>query len=419
MKKFKILIHGGALSNNEGAAAMTIVAAEIIQKIVENPEITISSIYLDEDLKRNMQFNYRVIQKRDIIYLSLNPISFFSQFVKIYNRYLMLMEYYRTDLIIDVSGDGYSDDYGFLASFLWLKELIYPILFNKPIIIFPQSLGPFKSQFTYNFAKFILNRCKVVIARETITKKTIDDMKLKTRVELIDDSAFLLKPVSKDKLNDITKLVNRNKDKMLIGLSLSQSIANFSKASTTEKYKEYLQKMTNLVNYLTKLGQVVLISHVGGNANKTNDDLIISEIIYNNANDKDRIIFLKKRYLPAEWKRIISMCDIFIGARMHANIAALSTNVPTIAIAYSHKFYGIMERYGQSEYVCDIMKLSEDELKEKVNELLQSRKNIIKSLKSKNKEIEKNENILSSYILEALENKKQPYICPKTATANN
>ena len=39
---------------------------------------------------------------------------------------------------------------------------------------------------------------------------------------------------------------------------------------------------------------------------------------------------------------------------MHANIAATSMCVPTLAIAYSHKFYGIMKMLQLDEYVMDI-----------------------------------------------------------------
>ncbi len=404
MKRHNIFIIGGSLSNNEGAAAMTIVAANLAKKIIPESNIMITTPYLKEDSQRNKFYNYKLILNEHIIILQLVP-GIITQFFRIGRKLRMIKSFWESDLIIDITGDYYSDDYGYFNSFHFIKELICPIIFKKPIIIFPQSLGPFNSKFTYNFAKFIFNHCKIVIAREKITKNILDDMNLKTRVELIDDAAFLLKPVSKDKLNNIIKLEKIIKDKMLIGVSLSQSIANYSKTNTSDKYDEYLQIMINLVNYLTELGRVVLISHVGGEANRINDDLIISKNIYKKAKNVDRITFINRRYRPDEWKGIISVCDIFIGARMHANIAALSTNVPTIAIAYSHKFYGIMDSYSQSKYVCDIMKINREELIKKVNELLHNKKEIIDTLKKKNSTIPNNEKILSSIIIDALKNK--------------
>ena len=44
---------------------------------------------------------------------------------------------------------------------------------------------------------------------------------------------------------------------------------------------------------------------------------------------------------PMEAKSYISNMDVFIGARMHATIAAYSSGVPTIPFAYSRKFTGL------------------------------------------------------------------------------
>jgi colanic acid/amylovoran biosynthesis protein len=46
-----------------------------------------------------------------------------------------------------------------------------------------------------------------------------------------------------------------------------------------------------------------------------------------------------------------------IGARMHANIGALSSGIPTVAISYSHKTPGIMDLLGQKSLVIDIVSL--------------------------------------------------------------
>jgi polysaccharide pyruvyl transferase WcaK-like protein len=47
---------------------------------------------------------------------------------------------------------------------------------------------------------------------------------------------------------------------------------------------------------------------------------------------------------------------------MHACIAALSQNVPTISIAYSRKFAGVMQTIGVENLVADPRKLEKDEI---------------------------------------------------------
>jgi len=60
----------------------------------------------------------------------------------------------------------------------------------------------------------------------------------------------------------------------------------------------------------------------------------------------DRIGVVRGQYSPSEIKYIIGSCDFFIGARMHACIAALSQGIPAVAIAYSDKFTGVMQTVG-------------------------------------------------------------------------
>ena len=58
-------------------------------------------------------------------------------------------------------------------------------------------------------------------------------------------------------------------------------------------------------------------------------------------------------YDQSEIKGIIGSCDFFIGSRMHACIAALSQGIPTVGIAYSHKFIGVFDSIGSGETVID------------------------------------------------------------------
>ena len=61
-------------------------------------------------------------------------------------------------------------------------------------------------------------------------------------------------------------------------------------------------------------------------------------------------------------KHVIGQCDLFIGSRMHACIAALSQNVPTVGIAYSRKFAGVFETVGVADMVLEARELTQDSL---------------------------------------------------------
>ena len=68
---------------------------------------------------------------------------------------------------------------------------------------------------------------------------------------------------------------------------------------------------------------------------------------------------------------------------MHANIAAVSSYVPTMAMAWSHKYYGIMRALGQEKYICDFRTMNFDELKSKINDLWDNKEKTREELKLK------------------------------------
>jgi polysaccharide pyruvyl transferase WcaK-like protein len=72
-------------------------------------------------------------------------------------------------------------------------------------------------------------------------------------------------------------------------------------------------------------------------------------------------------------KHIIGSCDLFIGSRMHACIAAVSQGVPAVSLAYSEKFAGVMETVGLRELVADLRTLNVNQIKEVVESSLTKR----------------------------------------------
>jgi polysaccharide pyruvyl transferase WcaK-like protein len=113
--------------------------------------------------------------------------------------------------------------------------------------------------------------------------------------------------------------------------------------------------MKNFINYLIidKKMKVLLIPHVFELSNiNQNDDLSYLSSIKSELGDYNgNLEIINNQYNAAEIKYIISKCSFFIGARMHSTIAAISTNVPTIFLAYSNK--GI----GMSKFIYDDLPL--------------------------------------------------------------
>jgi polysaccharide pyruvyl transferase WcaK-like protein len=168
-------------------------------------------------------------------------------------------------------------------------------------------------------------------------------------VELVADPAFCLQPESCE-----FNLKIKDSNKKYIGLNISPLINRFSKSnelSIEDEIRKFIEITLKKTNY-----HILLISHVDyGDTVKHNSDWHYMNVLYDQLKEyHDRIILTPQELNAAQVKDIIGHCDIFIGARTHSTIAALSQCIPTISIAYSVKAIGInIDLFGHQKYVID------------------------------------------------------------------
>jgi len=83
-------------------------------------------------------------------------------------------------------------------------------------------------------------------------------------------------------------------------------------------------------------------------------------------------------------KYFISQLDYFAGARMHSTIAAFSTNVPTISLAYSRKGEALNRLiFGHDDWVIKIAEFTAESFCEKLNCLIDQKGQVRSVLEEK------------------------------------
>ncbi|MFV2038145.1 MAG: polysaccharide pyruvyl transferase family protein, partial [Paracoccaceae bacterium] len=92
-----------------------------------------------------------------------------------------------------------------------------------------------------------------------------------------------------------------------------------------------------------------LVGHVQSANQPIEDDQRVSATL---AGEFDHVVLAPVFASPGAAKSYIAGMDFFIGARMHACIAAFSSGVPVVAMAYSRKFAGVFETLGYA-HVAD------------------------------------------------------------------
>ncbi|MDZ7744507.1 MAG: polysaccharide pyruvyl transferase family protein [Candidatus Saccharibacteria bacterium] len=393
-KKFSFLLTGTYSSYNKGDAAMQLATAGALKKRWPNCEITISAPFPEYD--KNLYRNYNIVRsrRRKIISSSflLLPLSIYWALSKvgINLNFLLLTKELKAikeaDILIDLSGDTITEDYGPHVTYSHLLPIMSAHLLGTPVYICAQSMGPFK--LTRWLVKLTLRGCAGITARERVTYEYLESLGLpKNKLYLESDMAFLLEPIPKIKINKVLQKEKVDLSKPLLGITVSGIIQKrFNKVN-----KEYFDiSFANILDdVIDNFGvNVLFVSHVTGPTDEKDDRIVANSILANMKNRKNAFA-LNDDYGPQEVKGIISFCKVFLGSRMHSNIAALSTNVPTIALSYSHKTLGIMSTLGMQEYIIDAKYIDRFTVNEKLNDILENHDSMTKTLKSKNEKIKK------------------------------
>ena len=366
----RILILGGTIfARNRGVAAITRTCVDSLRKSIRNPEITLIHTFVESYYPRKTTHleNVRIVMDDEEKYVQLyikgfirilfaflwRLLSYLHINAELLLRDKVLNEYKKASIVINLSyGDMFAytrNFYNKLLFFTLAYHCVLAILFKKPLVFYPQSIGPFSGKFSNFLAKLILDHCKIVMVREEFSKNYLLKMRIKVPIILVPDTSFILEPAPDHRVVKILSKENVETEVPLIGIALRDILYT------------HLNVISEVIdNLILKMkGSVIFIPHdsKAGMLSNFNDPRFLAEKMLNKINTKRRISSIMGEYTVEELRGIIGKCDLFIGAYMHANISALSMCVPTIAISYSHKTDGIMNLVGLEDYVLHINEL--------------------------------------------------------------
>jgi len=283
-----------------------------------------------------------------------------------------------SDAVLDITGgDSFTDLYGpwrFRAVTL-CKQIALEL--EKPLILLPQTYGPFESARNRSIAQDIVRRSAMAWARDErsydVLRELLGDAFDPARHRSGVDVAFGLPTVkpSEDALGAVTAWL-ADKTTPLAGLNVSGLLMNRPETAA-QQYglkADYSQAVISLVRRLLKdsNARILLIPHVVSLPGHYESDIEACERVADTAADvaDGRVAVMPALHDPREVKWAISQLDWFCGTRMHSTIAALSSGVPAAAIAYSPKTLGVFETCGQGAHVADPRQLDTGEVVERL-----------------------------------------------------
>lgn len=275
---------------------------------------------------------------------------------------------------LDVSGgDSFTDLYGQFRFDLVNSPKYFALKNNIPLILLPQTYGPFKNERTKREASSLVKQAKMAWARDLrsyeILKELLGADFDPKRHKVGVDMAFAL-PIkeAREKINKkALSWLESESSEQVIGINVSGLIYN-DKGEAKNRYGFKADYNTCIEKIITEIiestnKKIVLIPHVLTSplGDYESDYKASLNLISNlGLQDNERIAVQESNLDQCEIKWLISKMSWFMGTRMHATIAALSTETPVCTISYSDKALGVFESCGVGYSVIDPRALDTD-----------------------------------------------------------
>jgi colanic acid/amylovoran biosynthesis protein len=275
-----------------------------------------------------------------------------------------------------IGGDGYAIDYGHLIIDRLLIMDNYTRSLGIPVIIWGASIGPFdqEPEFERQMAQH-LAKVDLVVVREPVSLNYLQSLGVTSNVCLAPDPAFVLDPVPCILPENIEQIL----ENPCLGVNLSPLLAKQATNGDMACWKTLAVAILKQLLTDTEL-PLLLIPHVTSNENNTRmDDYLFLQSVFETLplTQKKRTAILPRNLNSENLKWVIGRTTAFIGARTHSTIAALSSCVPCLSLAYSRKAWGINELvFGHQDWVLSSVDVMPAQIGERTAKLVRDREQI-------------------------------------------
>lgn len=289
-------------------------------------------------------------------------------------------------------GDSFSDIYGRGRFNHVCRNLTYAIRSGKPLILLPQTIGPFKSAEVKTKAASILSSASAVYARDPLSVKCAQEICPGVEVfETIDVALFM----------DYPKRAKSNSGGLTVGINPSGLLwkGGYTGDNQFGLNADYQEVVRSLIRYLLSIDgvNIELIGHDirGPNAGNGREDYYVCKCLQREFPECSVGPFF---YSPVEAKSYISGLDLLIGSRMHCCIAAYSSGVCVFPLAYSRKFTGLFAEKLRYPHLSDLTRDDNEQVLLGLKSLMDQIESIKASMTERLQTIERHKKDLTSHL---------------------
>ncbi len=296
------------------------------------------------------------------------------------SQYTAYMKTVReAQLLVNVSGDMWGDNAEHVGKDRFEVDLLKmrtAQLIGTKTVLFAVTPGPFNNEKLIGFAKEVYQNFDLVANREPTSTENMKKWGFSSRrVRDYACPAFLYVPqLAYDEKRELQSiLADIKSQKLTVGFTIggfNMPVGPYDMWPREDwQYEVFAEAIEHIVSM--HQAKVVLISHTNGfelppdfkliNGRdypilKQLRNIVIQRGIIQNTED---VQLLDGPYLPNMTKSIIGNFDMMVTGRVHASVAAISQNVPTVFLNYeenfipSTKMYGFADLAGVGDLVCE------------------------------------------------------------------
>ncbi|WP_428515101.1 polysaccharide pyruvyl transferase family protein [Roseovarius sp.] len=362
MLTIALLFHS-ASNDNLGVGALSVSEVAILRKIAAERDIPISIKVIDSISERPPY-----VSGDDVVIRPTRPLRKPIDFFRAVRE---------SDLVIDIGGgDSFADIYGRrrLTQMFLMKYLTH--LARKPLVLAPQTFGPFKFRLSSFLARQSVRLSAIAATRDKLSTSCLRDIGFEGDVIEASDVALCLPydlPPARSEAAPIRIGIN------VSGLLMSGGYNRDNMFGLKLNYPDLMRAILQRFEDHTEPCEVHLAPHViSWKQGALEDDHAASLKL---AEEFPSVTVAPGFTSPSEAKSYIASMDFFMGARMHACIAAFSSGVPVVPMAYSRKFAGLFGALGYDETV-DCTTQSADEIILRIMDAFERRSELVQTQKA-------------------------------------
>ncbi len=288
----------------------------------------------------------------------------------------------HSDVVVSCSDENFKETASMLPLNIYWAITWWTMLFErmievsvgsflgKPLVMFPNSVGPFKTRLGLLMSKLALNNFDSLIIRDSVSFDALKKLGVVPEMTLTSDAALLFSADPKVPVHNFSSP------------SIGVSIGVYNQSLSEKDFQNFVDQNARALDKVVEAYDLDVCFFPHFITGFENDDFEVSKLVMSKMKNRNRARVFKIDSLD-EFKLSLEQMDLLISSKMHPMVLATSGYVPTVCIAYDHKQTGFLNDLGLTECLIPLKDVDSDLIFSKVRTLIENKERIVSMLKTK------------------------------------